>query len=310
MQDYIITTELLSLCKKISCNFIDARTSSKDYVGNIAQSLQTNIEASKGVLLSTCLRFEIYKFDGPEKPMATLFYTEGITCIRRLLSIMIGLQSEIIGEREILMQVTRSIDEAFELKKINKDVYLGLQNLLKISQQIRTVCSVETVENYSTIGATLLNKHLCNIPGAVVMVIGAGYMSEAFLNAIDVPLSKLIWANRSVSKLQKKVNKMKNIMGAEIVFCDLTEACEYLMKADIIFSAIGNSPYLFKDKEIKNNTKIIDVSYPQVFIEHPDYDITNIANTHFDRLVAKPIPKKSITLANREIDNVMSKLNI
>lgn len=310
MQDYHISAELLYLCNKITCNFIDARTSSKDYVGNVAQSLLLNTETSKGVTLSTCLRFEIYKFDGPQRPMSSLFYTEGVTCTRRLLSMMTGLQSEIIGEREILMQVTRSIDEAFKLKKIDKKVYLGLQNLLKISQQIRTSFSVETVENYSTIGATLLNKHLSGMSDAVVMVIGAGYMSEAFLNAIDVPLSRLIWANRSVSKLQKKVNKIKNITNAEIVFCNLDEACQYLTKADIIFSAIGNSPYLFKDQKIKSNIKIIDVSYPQIFIEHPDYEVTNIANTHFDRLVANPVSKKSITLANREIDSVISKLNL
>ncbi|MEI6528591.1 MAG: hypothetical protein WCO10_02895 [bacterium] len=306
MPNYSISPELVDLCKRISCSFIDARTSSKDYVGSAARVLLPEIEKQEGVLLSTCLRFEIYRFDGPQKPTPSLFYADGITCVRRLLSIMTGLQSEIVGEKEILMQVEKSINDAFESKKIDDVAYLGLQNLLQISQKVRRMCSVETNENYSTIGASLLNKHLSQMSNAVVMVIGAGYMSEAFLKAIDVPLRKLIWANRSVSKLQKKVKKMKNISGIEIIFCDLDEVRQKLVTADIIFSAIGNSPLLFKSEKFKSGVKIIDVSYPQVFAEFSECDIINIANTHFDKLVNKPIAKKNITLANREIDNIIS----
>lgn len=309
MADYFISLELINLSRRIFCSFIDARTSSKDCVGNIGRSFSNKEMPEERVLLSTCLRFEIYKFDGPRVPVQPLFYTEGVTCIRRLLSIMTGLQSEIIGEKEVLMQVTKSINDAFEVKKIDEETYSGLQHLLRISQQIRTSCLIETDENYSTIGATLLHKYIQKDPNAVVMVIGGGYMSEAFLKAIDMPLVKLIWANRSVSKLKKRIGKMNSLCATETIFCNLDEARQYLSTTDIIFSAISNSPNYFKNEKLGKGSIIIDVSYPQVFEEHQDLKIINISNTYFDKLTNNPISKKSITLANREIDNVCHKLS-
>ena len=308
MTDYIISPEIINLSKKISCNFIDARTTSKDYLGNICPSLMSQKISNEGVFLSTCLRFESYKFTGPQKPIQPFFYTEGITCMRRLISIMAGLQSEIIGEKEIFMQVTKSINNAFEAKRIDKEIFCGLQQLLEISQEIRTSCLIETDENYSTIGAMLLHKYIHQYPNALVMVIGGGYMSEAFLKAIDIPVLKLIWANRDVSKLKKKINKMENIRDTEILFCNLDEARQYLSNADIIFSAISNSYLYFKSEKLKTESIIIDVSYPQVFEEQQDCEVINISNTFFDKLVNNPVAKKSITLANREIDCVISKL--
>ena len=78
---------LIYLANRISCHFIDARTSSKEYVKTVANRYDTRNSAlsPNGFLLSTCLRFEIYQFGAELRQESFLFQAAGLSCLRRLL---------------------------------------------------------------------------------------------------------------------------------------------------------------------------------------------------------------------------------
>lgn len=309
MFSYKNLPNLRRLCDQMSCIFIDAQSTSKDYVGSTRLKWGNNLQTDNNFVVSTCLRLEMYDFSGNNLKNNNFFYAEKITCARRFLSLLAGLQSEIIGEREILSQVIKSIGHAFCNGQLSKDVFEELQELLSIAQYIRTTFNIETLENYSTIGARIVQEYIENKKDAKVVIIGGGYMSESFLiELMSLSICNLLWINRDVAKIRKKFEEIDKYSNIKIDFAALDDCENKIKDADVIFCAISNSPDYFKDIKLSKDSVIIDVSYPQVFSEQQEAKLINISNTFFNQLVAKPIPKANIVLANKEIDKIINQI--
>lgn len=309
MFSYKNLPKLRRLCDQISCVFIDAQETSKDYVSNARLEWSDKLQTANGFLVSTCLRLEMYDFSGNNLKNDNFFYAEKVTCVRRFLSLLVGLQSEIIGEREILSQVIKSIGQAFYEGRLSKDIFEELQELLLIAQYVRKKFNTETLENYSTIGAGIVQEYLKNNKEAKVVIIGGGYMSESFLAELtNLSISNLLWINRDVAKIRNKFEEIDVSLDIKIDFVALKGCEDKIKDADVIFCAISNCPDYFKDIKLNKDSIIIDVSYPQVFSEKSGAKLINISNTFFNQLVAKPISKANIVLANKEIDKIINQI--
>mgnify|MGYP001609209441 FL=1 len=310
-------SELITLARNISCNFVDVRTTTKDYVGTIAIKNSDQYKPDKGCnqfLLSTCLRYEIYDCNNTQKPIDSLFRVKGVTCIRRILSILTGLQSEIIGEREIFIQTVQAIDKSQELGNLSKETLDGLQKLISLSEQIRIDTGINSNENYSTIAADILIEHLSSTQAnATVAIVGGGYMAEKFFSSLlqtkFVNIKKLFWINRSVTKVEKRITQLIDLLDIDIEVLDLEDGKYALGEADAIFCALSNSPKYYKDVSYKEAAFVVDVSYPQVFAEQENIKFISVSNTYFDRLIKNPTPRSHVAHANKEIDAVIDFLN-
>lgn len=307
-----ISKNLLRLSKDISCFFIDTRTTSKEFVYDSYRRYSETLKKTCGenFILSTCLRLESYHFDNKYDIKQENFYAvRGVLALRRLLSIIIGLQSEIIGECEILNQVHSAIDLSFKNGRLSKTIYSGLKELLIMGREIRNDLGITTEENYSTIGARLLNEYIKNTGKVSIMVIGGGYMAESFLTSVKDRIEKIIWVNRDIEKIKRKISIISFLPKEKVVFSNFSECNKFLLQADFIFSAVSNKPISFHNEDIRKDTFVIDVSYPPIFSCGNDREnIITIANTFFDKLVSRPIPKLSINLANNEIDRIIERL--
>lgn len=301
---------LISLAKNISCNFVDARTTTKDYVRMLVENNDyDNRELlSNEFILSTCLRYEIYNFNGQHKYEKSFLYTEGITCIRRLLSILVGIQSEILGEREILTQVTQSIKHSYDKGCLEGITFQGLQDLISVSESIRESCGVNSGENYSTIAADLFIDRLSEYHGVSIAIVGGGYMADKFFNSLLktklLNIEKIYWINRSTSKLESYITELTHLLDFEIKVFDLETGKFVLKEANAIFCALSKSPHYYSGDDYKDGTFVVDVSYPQVFAEKEGSEIVTISNTYFSNLIKEPVAKNSIALANRKIDEM------
>lgn len=307
--DYSHSPELMALAKNISSNFIDARTTTKDYVKTLATKNSDQCgykEAANRFFLSTCLRYEIYDCNHNQKHIDPFFYVRGCTCIRRLLSILVGLQSEIIGEREILIQTVQSIDKSRDAGNLDDSVFRGLQELISVSEQIRTYCGINSNENYSTIAADLFIERLATRPHVTVAIVGGGYMAEKFFSALlkaeSLKIEKIFWINRSPSRIRNHVLELTYLLDFDIEVLDLDTGGHVLREADAIFCALSNSPNYYGNAAQKDRTLVVDVSYPQVFTDEKNVELVTISNTYFSQLVKNPVSKTSIALANQEID--------
>lgn len=313
--DCLHPPELVVLAQNISCNFIDARTTTKDYVKaaavNNAKQCGNN-EADNKFFVSTCLRYEIYDCCNDQKHIDPFFHVRGSACIRRLLSMLVGLQSEIIGEREILIQTVQSINKSRDAGNLDDNTFRGLQELISISEQIRTDCGINSDENYSTIAADLFFERLTTRSDVILAIVGGGYMAEKFfsalLKAMPLKIRKLLWINRSTIRIENNIRELVDLLDFDIEVLDLYAGKQALSEADAIFCALANSPCDYRNVIYKEGAFVVDVSYPQTFPDEEDVEIVTISNTYFSRLVKKPVPKTSITLANSKIDAVVASL--
>ena len=298
------------MAKNISCNFIDARIASKEYVkDNHVNCLYEN--QSGRFNLSTCLRSEHYSFSEArfEQPF---YYTEGISCLRRLLSVATGLQSEIPGEMEIHGQICDAVKTAQTSGNLSNEQSAAISVLLNLAKIIRNETGFSTGENYSTIAADLVADHLKNTKGDTVAIVGGGYMADKFFSSLlaseSRELKKIYWINRSVSKLRRSLEEIIDLLEADVEIIPIDAAQKSLEDSDTIFCALANSPDRFSGANLKKGSFVVDVSYPQVMPALENTNLVNISNTHFDRLVKKPLEREPYVEANALIDWLCGRL--
>lgn len=315
VNNYYISNEIKELLPKINCYFIDHQTTSKEYVRRRLEEnykLAQNFD-SEHLVISTCLRFEIYNLGETRLNIENFYYAKGKLALRRLISLMCGLNSEIIGESEILKQINAAASTAYEEHNIGEGTYKAILNLISLSENIRKEYGITTNENYSTIGASLLEESINWKEKPTVLIIGGGYMANAFLQKINKKLEKLIWANRSVDKIKKQAETLESPNTENIIFSDLYESKKYFPIVDAVFAAIGNSPNYFTIGDIKKlnpNATIVDVSYPAAFESTNERKIINISNTYFDKLNKCILPKEHLQLAQNRIDELLNSIDI
>lgn len=309
---YLITPELVDLASRLNCNFVDFNISSKDNVKTLADRYDLSQTDGKNIdlLLSTCLRFEQYSLQGDLEPNG-LCFLQGETAIRRLLSVLSGLKSEIIGEREILMQMKTALSSSFSDGKISQKDYKAITDLIRLAEHIREDFNLNTIENYSTIGGDIFEQTVTNKENHVVMISGGGYMAEEFFRSINDKVEKVIWVNRNLSKLKKNVSKNFPEYKDKIILADLESCKQFLPIVDFLFVAMSHSYNFFNLNDLKflnTESLIIDVSYPPAVEEMDSHKIMNIANTNFETYVKRQLSKKNIQRANQKIDDITSQL--
>ncbi len=313
-QDLIIHKLIKSsiFIENISALIGDYRMMSKNYVKEYLYPQVANIYSSvkNGFFISTCLRAEIYEFDVEKIAINdNFYYGEGKVLIKRLLNTLCGLNSEILGEREILNQTRDSILKAEELKKLKPSTAEFLFELIEIAEDLRDEFKLNCLDNYSTIGARLVEEKIDWKAMPTVMIIGGGYMADSFLNYAGKNIKKLIWINRDLQKVKNKANKLKDIDKSKIIFQEFERCNEFLPLADIIFVAVNGKPDHFTEDDIKmlpENAYVVDVSYPNVFANSNLRKITNISNTNFGELVVNKITKEQINAVQRRIDLIVN----
>ena len=135
-------------------------------------------------------------------------------------------------------------------------------------------------------------------------------MAEKFFNAMlsrkFVNVQRLIWINRSVSKLERSLAGLMDLLDVDIEVVNLQEGARALADVDAVFCALSMSPDYYVGALCRNGCYIIDVSYPPVFREVSGAKLINIANTYFDHLVRKPVPKINVARAESDIDAMIN----
>ncbi|MEK7534313.1 MAG: hypothetical protein AAB600_03140 [Patescibacteria group bacterium] len=299
------TNNILKSLTKAECYYLDHRLVSKSYINRLPSLIKLENEIRKNTLvLNTCLRYEVYNFFGDRfnfKDKEKFAYTSGSLCLRRFISLLCGLQSEIIGEREIFLQARKAVYNAVQNRSLSKECFWKINSLFDIAEQIRNKHSLTQLENYSTIGADLLNRKIKS--PAVIAIIGGGYMAEIFFKKVNMSkIKKIIWINRSLDKVKKIVNDQNNILKDFFEFYNFENVEEKLRSADFIFSAAHNCGGLFSSLRLEKTKCVIDISYPALFSDKVSCEFYSINNTYFENLLKNPVPKMSVLAAEKEID--------
>jgi glutamyl-tRNA reductase len=160
---------------------------------------QFHVAGLSGLLLSTCNRCELY-WCGPEdgeawfqdlarargaSSVTQLTRYEGMAAVRHLLLVSAGMDSQILGETEILGQVRRAYDMARAAGTTTREMDLIFSAALTTGRRIRK----ETLlgrhpASVSSAAVDLAFQLRGDLPAGQVLVLGAGEAAEGVLRAL------------------------------------------------------------------------------------------------------------------------------
>jgi glutamyl-tRNA reductase len=262
---------------------------------------QAHLESvSEGVILSTCNRLEIYtvvhdpaaakkaiiKFLRRACEIAPEQFTKHLYChldeaaVSHLFCVASGLDSMVLGEPQILGQITDAFEAAQSQRAAGTVLSALFRAAIHTGKRARTETAISVnPSSVSSVAANMANELLGGLSRRHVLLIGAGEMAAIAAKALlKRGVSNIVVANRTyrnAAQLAKELN------GRAITFQQLSGA---MSEADIIITSTG-APHTIVDRELLEPVMttrpdrplfLIDIAVPR----DVDPDVTEIPNVH------------------------------
>lgn len=226
--------------------------------------LRDRSNLSEVVLLSTCLRTEIYAVverfhDGVaelEECLATIGDSQVGTLAehlsirfdddvaRHLFTVAAGLDSAVVGESEVLGQVRRAWERARD-ERASGPVLGGLfRHAVETGKRVRTETAIARGITSLSHGAVDLasRRRSGGLAGARVLVVGAGEMGEGIAQALPgYGPASLVVANRTVDRSEAVVAQVAEPMGRVVRATSLDGLADELAASDVVFTSVGTT---------------------------------------------------------------------
>jgi glutamyl-tRNA reductase len=231
---------------------------SRDQAREALSQLRVRYPDSEAVLLSTCNRVELYlaspqpdscpthhdlvqflaDFHGldAETVFTELFEHTGEEFVRHLFTVAASLDSMVIGEAQILVQVKQAYELATSAESTGPLTNAAFQAALRVAKRVtnETAIQQKRVSIPSVAVADYAKQFFERFDDKVVVVIGAGDMGEETLRyLIDEGVRDVRIVNRSLNRAEELVAKT---IGQAFPW---TELHSQLVAADLVVSATG-----------------------------------------------------------------------
>ena len=227
--------------------------------------LKTDAQMQEGVILSTCNRVEIYALGLPEKRIngaltnflnsfhkvtnssyeKYLYTFNGIEAVKHLFRVSSSLDSQILGETQILGQVKDAYFKARQTGAVSRVFPFVFEEAIKIGKRARSQTQIGYgAVSISTAAVEMALKIFGNLAGKRILIIGAGKIGELTAEYLYSRGTKMVLvANRTFFRAQQLAKKFK---GKAIAFDEFSKA---LLEADIVISSV-NAPHILLKKEM------------------------------------------------------------
>jgi len=260
---------------------------------------------SESFVLSTCNRIEVYlkrtdhtissafvisliakvkRINFDFDPIPYIYAYEGQQVLDHLLRVSCGLESLVLGEKQILGQVKHSVERARELGTLSR--YFNILTNLAIrtgkKAQYETAISLGG-SSISWAAIEMAQKAAGDLQDKSVLVIGAGKMGEIALEHLhDRGVKKIFLMNRTGEKAQNLASRYNGIPAS---FWNIKEI---LNEVDICFCAVGAPHYLLDKDKIASimpsrhgrQLVLIDISMPR----NIDPEVKTVPGVHLSAI--------------------------
>ena len=259
------------------------------------------------VILSTCNRSEIFALSSESKfsndffveffenyfsiddLSPFIFVKKDLDAINHLFYLTCGLDSLIVGEDQILGQVSDAYDTSLSLGFCKKILSEALKRSINLSKKIKSDSNISHIPLSLPYISVKKAQEIGNLSNKNVLVIGIGNIGRLCIENLLETGANIYISNWNMDKSIKMQNEYGNINI--ISYEKIKENLGYM---DFIFSATA-SPHLVlkKDyfKNIKNEINIFDLALPR----DCDPEISNFSNIKlFDVDSIKDISRKNL----------------
>jgi glutamyl-tRNA reductase len=259
-------------------------------------------QISEAIILQTCNRSEFYTyakkdFDvsgflaeliGQIQPEAIDTWSKysrqsaGADAVRHLFEVAAGLDSQMLGENQVLSQVKSAYTESIDCR-MSKFVFHHLfHNAFRVGKTVRTNTDINCGAVSISLAAVELAKKKIDLSAGTAMVIGAG--ENAALAArylLKAQLPTLIIANRNTKKAQVLKTQLK---AGEII--SLADIVDRLADVDLMISSTAAAEPIVTYEAVANTLSqrqkpllMIDLAVPRdIEPEISQFDCVSLFN--------------------------------
>ena len=242
---------------------------------------------SEAVILSTCNRMEFYTVvDTEEDPRqlmvdllenihpadlnemgAQVYFYAGETAVSHLLEVVAGLDSLVLGEPQILGQVTDAYMAAVKAHTIGSILDALFKTAIRSGKRVRTETAIgSNPASISSVSIALAKQVVGDLSDKHILIIGSGEMGRLAIKALRARgLSQISVANRTKSRAEALASE-----GSGQAY-SLEELPQALAAADVVISATSASdPVLTRNRVVQTmNLRqerplvLIDIAVPR-----------------------------------------------
>jgi len=226
--------------------------------------LRDRSNLSEAVILSTCLRTEVYAVvdrfhDGVDDLQEFLAATSGSPLealadhftvrfdddvTTHLFTVAAGLDSAVLGESEVLGQVRRAWERA-QAERVSGPVLGSLfRHAVETGKRVRSETAIARGITSLSHGAVALaeGRRSGGLRGARVLVVGAGEMGEGVVQALaGHDLADLVVANRTPDRTDGVIAALPASLAGRVRSTGLDDLAGVLSSADVVFTSVGTT---------------------------------------------------------------------
>jgi glutamyl-tRNA reductase len=271
--------------------------------------------------LSTCNRTEIYGLCNDPKTFVQLlcentesnvedFQTHGysyhgIKAIEHLFNVASGLDSQIIGDYEILSQLKQAAKVAKENGCINNFMERAINYALQVSKEIKTKTQLSSgTVSVSYAAIEIIKEKIDDLTNKKILLVGTGKFGNHIAKNLKdyLPGCDISFTNRT----EEKANELASIYNARFTpYKNLNTACN---EADIIIVSSASQSYSVIPSFFTNKKErlILDLSVPQN-VDPSVKDVWGTTVLNVDEV--STILDKTISLRQAEIPKAKKIIN-
>src|SRR5688572_9504338 len=232
------------------------------------------------VILSTCHRVEIYAVSAEEifpkletflsesrgtsrdEFTAHLYHCKDEGAARHLFNVAAGLDSLVVGEPQILGQVTRALELARGQNTAGPILNRLFQSAIHAGKRARTETGISrNPASVSSLAASMCERTVYNISDAQVVILGAGEMAELAVEALRKRgANRILVVNRTLERAHALAQRWQ---AQGTTFENIDTA---LVSADILIASTG-APHTLLSREMVNEAMRERTERPLVLID-------------------------------------------
>ena len=249
---------------------IDAMESIAKQMDQLFLDLQEKYSIVEYVEIATCNRKEYYIHNDNISTLEShenknIIFDYGDSAIKHLFRMTSGLESMIVGEDQILGQVSDARQKAIKQRHCGKILDSIFTKAIHVGRVVRNKTNINKGSvSIGSAAVDLAQKHLGNLEDKSVLVIGAGKMGKLVAKALsEKNLNAIFVANRTY---YVAVELASDLGGQAVLF---NELANYIPTADLIISATGAPHYILNKQRLEKangdyeNLFMIDIANPR-----------------------------------------------
>ncbi|MBR5950938.1 MAG: glutamyl-tRNA reductase [Actinomycetaceae bacterium] len=298
------------------CDFTavaEAATSAKV----LETELSTHTSVSGVVVLSTCNRVEIYLNTADEFDDVTDFipalrtwnHIQGEAVLEHLFFVAAGMDSMVMGEREIMGQVRRAYNRACERAQVDSTLGRCFEAALSTSRKVAQLAGLEEMGRSIVSVALDLAEQSVDIQGATALLVGTGSYAGASVSALRARgIGRVI--SYSISERGPEFAKRHDLESIEKE--DFIGALEHV---DIVVTCRGHAPVITADavsdvmvRRSKDLT-IVDMALSRdVEVEAGNIDGVHLIDLECVRAEVPDLEREQVIAAGRLVEQGVADL--